>query len=373
MAEETAWVRLFQTGPIPLDLSLELVSGQVHALVGPSGSGKTTILRSIAGLHRPDSGRIEVGGDVWFDSERSLHRPPETRSIGLVFQSFALFPHMTASGNIEAALGHLPRNQRRARANEYLERVHLGGLGNRRPAQLSGGQQQRVAVARALARNPRILLLDEPFSAVDQVTRQRLYRELADLRQTLAMPVLFVTHDLREAMMLADRMTVIHRGRSLQTGPPMELVRRPADVTVARLLGHRNIFHGVAARDPATDAPRIAWNGLLLEIAPGDNDGRTRLAEPGRPISWLVPQSSVLLHRRDRPSLGERENPVNGRIEGLTMLGDEAHITLDVGAAQPIVFMIGAHAARRNDLRTGADARISLLADSLHIMEAASS
>ncbi|MEZ5825780.1 MAG: ABC transporter ATP-binding protein [Geminicoccaceae bacterium] len=373
MAEPSAaTIRLRQERPIPLDISLDLAMGELHAIVGPSGSGKTTLLRSIAGLHRPPGGRIEIDGDTWLDSARNIFRRPEQRSIGLVFQSFALFPHMTARHNIEAALGHLPKADRPSRANELLERVHLGGLGERRPAELSGGQQQRVAVARALARDPRILLLDEPFSAVDQVTRQRLYRELAELRQTLAIPIILVTHDLREAMMLADRMTVIHRGRSLQTGAPMDLVRRPVDVTVARLLGHRNIFAGRTARDPLTGAARIDWNGRMLEIE-ADPAGADILAvTPGTGIRWLVPQSSVLLHRRDRPSLGERENPVEGDIRSLTMLGDEAHVTLDIGAEQSLAFTIGVHAARRNGLRVGARARVSLLADSLHVMAEAS-
>ena len=171
-------VRVRQSTPIPLDAELACPSGEVLALTGPSGGGKTTLLRLIAGLARAEDARIECGGEVWLDTGRAVNLPVRQRRVGFVFQNYALFPHMTALSNVEAALGDLSLVERRARAIELLERVHLAGLESRRPAELSGGQQQRVAVARALARDPKVLLLDEPFSAVDRATRERLYREL---------------------------------------------------------------------------------------------------------------------------------------------------------------------------------------------------
>ena len=171
-------VRLEQLEPIPLAAEFAVAAGELLALVGPSGSGKTTVLRCIAGLHRPRSGFIRCGEATWFDSENGADFAPQERSVGFVFQNYALFPHLTAIENVATALGHLPRGARASRARALLERVHLAGLENRRPAELSGGQQQRVAVARALAREPQVLLLDEPFSAVDQVTRRKLQREL---------------------------------------------------------------------------------------------------------------------------------------------------------------------------------------------------
>jgi molybdate transport system ATP-binding protein len=166
----------------------------------------------------------------------------------MVFQSYGLFPHMTALGNVTAAMGHVEAGRREARGRELLDLVNLGGLEARRPAELSGGQQQRVAVARALAREPKVLLLDEPFSAVDKATRQRLYREIAELRRTLDMPVVLVTHDLDEAIMLADRMAVLHRGRTLQTGTADEVTMRPVSPEVARLVDLRNLFEGINCR-----------------------------------------------------------------------------------------------------------------------------
>ena len=202
-------VRVVENVPIPLDASFACESGELLALTGPSGSGKSTLLRCIAGLERGARGRIACGDAVWLDSERGLNLVPQQRSVGIVFQQYALFPHLTALRNVEAALGHRPRATRASRARELLASVHLSGLEDRRPSQLSGGQQQRVAMARALARDPQVLLLDEPFAAVDRVTRQKLYRELAELRRTLAMPIVLVTHDLDEAAMLADRIGVM--------------------------------------------------------------------------------------------------------------------------------------------------------------------
>jgi len=230
-------VRLDQAAPIPLKVAFECAAGELVALVGPSGSGKSTILRAIAGLVRPRSGEVRCNGEAWQDATRFV--PPQARHAGLVFQQYALFPHMSARGNVEAALGGVSPAARRDRARELLDLVNLGGLEDRMPYALSGGQQQRVAVARALARDPRVLLLDEPFSAVDQVTRRKLQRELAHLRRRLRMPIVLVTHDLEEGAMLADRMVVLHAGETLQAGPPFELLGRPRDVQVARLLIER--------------------------------------------------------------------------------------------------------------------------------------
>jgi molybdate transport system ATP-binding protein len=229
-------VELAQAGPIPLDVSFACAPGEVLALVGPSGSGKTTILRAIAGTYRVASGRVVVRGATWFASAQSINVPAHRRAVGMVFQSYALFPHMTALGNVAAAMGHVGAIERETRARAILERVNLAGLETRRPAELSGGQQQRVAVARALAREPEVLLLDEPFSAVDKATRLRLYREIAALRREFAMPVVLVTHDIDEAALLADRMTVLHHGRSLQTGTPNDLIAAPASEEIARLV-----------------------------------------------------------------------------------------------------------------------------------------
>lgn len=237
MAEAALSARFKQTAPIPLDATIECAPGEVLALVGPSGSGKSTILRSIAGLYRPREGSVRIGGTTWFDSETGQFLPPHERRVGLVFQSYALFPHMSALANVRTALGHLPSAARDARAEELLRLVHLEGLAMRKPAELSGGQQQRVAVARALAREPEVLLLDEPFSAVDRRTRRRLRTELMELRRTsLKVPVILVTHDLDEAVALADRLCVLDRGETLQAGASAEMLAAPASDRVREAL-----------------------------------------------------------------------------------------------------------------------------------------
>ena len=229
-------VTVKQSGPIPLSAELACAPGELLALVGPSGSGKSTILRAIAGLYRPASGKIQCNGDVWFDASADLAVPPHRRSVGFVFQSYALFPHMTALDNVRAALAHRPSKERVERARALLRLVHLDGLEARRPAALSGGQQQRVAVARALARDPAVLLLDEPFSAVDRRTRRNLHRELRELRTAVSMPIVLVTHDLDEAADLADILCVLDRGETLQTGPAAEVLSAPASVRVREAL-----------------------------------------------------------------------------------------------------------------------------------------
>jgi molybdate transport system ATP-binding protein len=355
--------RLAATAPIPLDLELAIAPGELLALVGPSGAGKSTVLRCIAGLHRAEAGSIRCGGAVWFDATSRRDIPPHRRAAGLVFQDYALFPHMTAAANVMAAMGHLPAAARAARARDLFARVHLAGLEDRRPAELSGGQQQRVAVARALARDPAILLLDEPFSAVDRVTRRRLQTELAILRRSLAIPILLVTHDLEEAVLLADRMCVMHRGRGLQTGTPTELLGRPASAEVARLLDLRNLFHGIVERH-TPDATLLRWAGRTLEVAPAPGFA------PGTPVDWLVPSAGIVLHRRGRPSAGERENPLPARLRDMLALGAEARIMLDIGDPQgrTLGFSMPLHAALRNGLAPGADCTVSLLRETIHLM-----
>ena len=358
-------VELRQDAPIPLAASFACAPGEVLALVGPSGSGKSTILRAIAGAYRPRHGSVTVNGEAWFSGAGGVCLPPHRRAVGMVFQSYALFPHMTAQGNVVAAMGHLAPAERATRARRLLELVHLAGLEQRRPAELSGGQQQRVAVARALAREPEVLLLDEPFSAVDKATRQRLYREIAELRRVLSMPVILVTHDLDEATMLADRMTVLHRGRTLQTGTPEEVTTKPVSAEVARLVDLRNLFTGtVAGQDPQGGHTIIAWAGMRIEAA-------ARADVPtGEDVAWVVPDGFVVLHRRDRPSRGEHENPVPGTVEAMLVIGQTAHLSLRPTHAPdlPVHFSVPLHVARRNGIAPGVEACVSLLAEGVHIM-----
>jgi molybdate transport system ATP-binding protein len=211
-----------------LELSLT-VAAETVAIVGPSGAGKSTILRAIAGLLKPQAGHVTVGDETWFDAERHIDLAPEDRSVGLVFQQYALFPHMSVERNI--AFGG------KARVAELMDRLGIARLAKARPRQLSGGERQRVALARALAREPEVLLLDEPLSALDPHTRDVVRQELAEDLREFALPTLLVTHDVADAIALADRIGVVRDGRIIQLGTADELAANPADEFVARVFG----------------------------------------------------------------------------------------------------------------------------------------
>jgi molybdate transport system ATP-binding protein len=356
-------VKLVQAQPIPLDITLDCQPGEVLALVGPSGSGKTTVLRSIAGLHRSEHGVVSCQNDLW--QYRSTFLPAHQRKVGMVFQNYALFPHLTAIQNVQEGLAHLPKQAHSVRAKEILSRVHLSGLEDRYPNTLSGGQQQRVAVARALAREPKVLLLDEPFSAVDQVTRRRLYRELAELRRGLLMPIILVTHDLEEATLLADKLCILHKGVTLQTGTPLEVAAHPVSATVARLMDQQNLFVAhVVSHNPQAQKTLIRWQGVMLEA----NYQPDYL--PGMKVCWMIQSANVLLHRRHRPSNGERENPISGIVASYTVLSEYAIAQIDCDAPENVVITmtLPIHVARRNDLGQGEQVKISLLAEGIHLM-----
>ncbi|QBX38172.1 ABC transporter ATP-binding protein [Brevundimonas sp. S30B] len=217
------------------DVSLTLRPGRITALLGPSGSGKSTLLRLIAGLEQPDAGEIRLGDAVL--SSPSGHVAPESRDVGLVFQDYALFPHLTVLANVAFGLGHIPRRRREARALKLLEQVGLGDRARSWPHALSGGEQQRVALMRALAREPRVLLLDEPFSGLDRHMRTSVRDFLFPALKASGAAVAVVTHDAEEALLLADDLALLSQGRLLQTGTPAACYRRPVSPEAARLLG----------------------------------------------------------------------------------------------------------------------------------------
>ncbi|MGM0534608.1 MAG: ABC transporter ATP-binding protein [Pseudomonadota bacterium] len=355
-------VKLQQAGPIPLDADFHCDAGELLALVGPSGSGKTTLLRAIAGLYRPARGVIRCAGETWFDAAAGHSLRPQQRRVGLVFQDYALFPHLDARGNVMVALDDLPPGERARVAEQWLARVRLDGLARRLPCELSGGQRQRVALARALARSPQVLLLDEPFSAVDQVTRRRLQRELALLREEIPIPIVLVTHDLDEAAALADRLCVLHAGRGLQQAPAETLFRRPVSPEVARLLDRHNVFTGRVVEGGA--GRLLQWGPWQLEVTEGLAD-----LKPGQRVSWYLPPSDVVLHRRGRPSRGERENPVQARVVEMAVLGGITSVALAFDHCDDTLrFELPTHAARRNELARGEVVGVSLLAAGIHLM-----
>jgi ABC-type sulfate/molybdate transport systems ATPase subunit len=258
-----AVLRLDITVPLrhfALDVALEVAEGETVALVGPSGAGKTTVLRAIAGAVRPGAGRITLGDEVLFDAGRRIDRPPESRRVGYVFQEYALFPHMTVRQNVAFAGS--------ARVDELLQRFGIAHLAGAKPKRLSGGERQRVGLARALSRDPQVLLFDEPLSALDAHTRARVRAELFDLLHELRLPALLVTHDFEDATALADRVGVIVEGRIHQTGTPAGLLDAPADAFVASFVGS-NLMPGVARTTGAGLAEVVLDGGAVIRAVAG--------------------------------------------------------------------------------------------------------
>jgi molybdate transport system ATP-binding protein len=359
-------VRLEQVGPIPLAAEFTCPRGQLLALVGPSGSGKTTILRCIAGLQRPTIGHVACDDTTLLDTDTNIDLPPQQRQVGMVFQDYALFPHLSALDNVRLVLRDLPEDEREARARGWLARTRVAGLETRHPGQLSGGEQQRVALARALARNPAMLLLDEPFSAVDQVTRHRLRLELADLARDLEVPIVLVTHDLDEASMLADQICVLRRGRTLQQGPPEEVLARPVSAEVARLIDRRNIHVAqVTGHDPGGGWSEISWGGCTLRGTHAPNFAA------GEKVSWCIASTDVLLIP-DRARREDGENGFDTRVIGLLRGGALSQAVLKCSSAPGLLLhmTVPTRVARRHALTVGRELRVSLPREAIHIMPA---
>jgi molybdate transport system ATP-binding protein len=234
---------------LELAVELEIGTGRCLALAGPSGAGKTSFLRAVAGLMRPERGRVECGGGIWLDTERGIDVPPEARGCGYLFQQYALFPHLSAWRNVAFGLRDGDRASRRRRALELLERFGIPGLADVRPAELSGGERQRVALARALAREPTALLLDEPLAALDATTRSAAMRELAAVIAAAEVPTLLVTHEFAEASLLADEIAIVDGGRIVQRGTATALSAEPASAFVADFAG-ASVLLGFAAPGP---------------------------------------------------------------------------------------------------------------------------
>jgi molybdate transport system ATP-binding protein len=294
VADRRVTIKLRQDSPIPLDVDVACDPGDVLAIFGPSGSGKTTILRTIAGLYRPAQAVVRSGSITWTDTGNGVFVPPHQRAVGLVFQEYALFPHLSAAGNVMAALGHHPRSERRPRAEALLQRVHLSDRMTRRPSELSGGERQRVALARALAREPAVLLLDEPFAAVDRVVRRALQDEIHALRRTLDMPLILVTHDFEDVVRLATHVMMLERGRSLAVGTVTDLMSRPDLTWLRAAVGLGSVF------TPSWRRP-IQTAGSRSSPSKGGNcSSRTARSRWARPCACASPPARSSSRRAGR-------------------------------------------------------------------------
>jgi molybdate transport system ATP-binding protein len=283
-----------------LDANFE-IGNELAVLFGRSGSGKTTALQCISGLMEPNGGKIIVNGNVYFDCHKRIDLPVQQRSLGYVFQNYALFPHMDVKKNIAYGLKGWNEDEKEERTREMLQLLQIEGLENNYPSQLSGGQKQRVALARALAPKPEILLLDEPFSALDMVVRMKLREKIRQIQKELGIPVLFITHNHVEAFTIADKVVIFHEGRVLQTGTPEDVFYQPKNKHVAELVGVTNIFE----------------DALVMEK---DNENNTCVLQSGE---LRVRVENNKLKSGDRTSWGIR--PENVRI--LPIEDNEAHTT----------------------------------------------
>ena len=327
-------------GAMELDLAVKVEPGECLALAGPSGAGKTSVLRVAAGLLRPAHGRVEANGETWLDTERGIELPAERRRCGFVFQDYALFPHLSAWQNVAYPLRGLGRAERRSRALELLERFGMGGRAEARPGSLSGGERQRVALARVLAREPEVLLLDEPLSALDARTRAAAARELAAVLRASEAPALLVTHDFSEAAQLGDRVGIVDSGRVVQEGTPSELAAAPRSAFVADFTG-AVVLTGMA-RPGAEGLTHVELDGGGEVVSPDAAEGAVAVSV----YPW-----EIAIEPADEPPHGSAQNRLRVEVLSITTIGNR--VRLGLTGPQPLAAEVTQTAAERLELEPG--------------------
>ncbi len=312
-------------------VSLNVETGKLLTLLGPSGCGKTTTLRCLAGLERPDRGRIVIDGRVVFDSEQRIFVPPSERALGMVFQSYAIWPHMTVFENVAFPL-RVARDRKYSAAEikqevgRVLEMVQLSGYENRASTRLSGGQQQRLAFARGLVRKPNLLLLDEPLSNLDAKLREQMRVELKRLQRTLGVTTVYVTHDQSEALALSDEIAVFSAGRIIQRGSPQEIYRRPRSQFVADFVGSANFFHGTVA-ERSNDATTVDTPHGVIRCS------FVEPVQPGQAVMVTARPEDLTISEKHP---GDGLNVFAGKIAHRVFLGEVTDYFVDLGEGREI-------------------------------------
>lgn len=326
-----------------LDVQFEVPSG-FTILFGASGSGKTTTLKSISGIVRPDEGRISIDDEVLFDSELGIDLPIRRRGVGFVFQDLALFPHLTARANVEFGMSNLSQIERRRRAEAMMEALNISHIARRKPREVSGGEAQRIALARALSCKPRILLLDEPLSAIDEATKLGIISDLKSLNREIGLPILYVTHNREEAVSLGERVIVFERGCVVARGLPIEVFGAPITTSIARLTGVENIFAGrILVKNEA---------GGTMTVEISDENGLCRVDVPfgnqaqGERVTVAVPAGDILL-ATEEPRSTTLRNRLKGRISAIeervnrTVVSVRAGVTWNASVTRQAVRELG--------------------------------
>jgi iron(III) transport system ATP-binding protein len=343
------------------DLSIDITDGEMLVLLGPSGCGKTTTMRSIVGLETPSTGTIKIGDETVFDSERNINVPANRRHIGMVFQSYAIWPHMTVAQNVAYPLKMRTRKARAGldigqKVDRALQTVGLQGLGDRGASLLSGGQMQRVALARSIIMEPRVLLLDEPLSNLDAKLRDRLRFELRDIQMSLGITAIYVTHDQDEALALADRIAVMRQGKIVQLTDPVTMYREPNSAFVADFIGTSNIFDGTFVGSSSRGSRvRLDDSGLELETGAASFD-------EGAAVTVCIRPEDIVVEEGD----AERPNVWKGTVRVASFLGDHFRysVALDQG---PTLFALS-HGSRAG-LATGTTTQIHIQPDRIQLLE----
>jgi molybdate transport system ATP-binding protein len=347
--------------PFLLDVSLAVPPG-ITILFGPSGAGKSTVLDCIAGLEHPDAGRIAAGEEIFFDSQAGVNRSPQARHIAYVFQTLALFPHMSAQENVAYGLDGLPREQRSARVEEILEAFRVEKLRARKPPEISGGERQRIALARALVTQPRVLLLDEPLTGLDAELKAAIVDDLRAWNGARRIPILYVTHSREEVDALGERVIAIDHGRVVSEGTPLEVLEAPRRKRLAQAAGYENFLSGtIVDLREADGVMRVRLDGSNCEIevplgyvAPGD---RVRVA---------IRAGDILLAASQPRDLSAR-NIIEGRIVAMETRGALVRARVDCGVEFTVHLTPGA--ARSLELTAGRRVWLVLKTHSCHLVD----
>lgn len=346
----------FNSGTIIRSKLLIPIDPTWTVIFGPSGSGKSTLLRLLAGLDRSDKGIIKFAGEIWEDTENRIFVPPQKRSVGLLFQDFALFPHMTVAKNITYNLS-LTDEEKRERLQKVTRLFNLEGLERRKPCTLSGGEKQKVAIARTVIRKPKLLLLDEPLSALDLPTREVLQRELKKILKKLQIPTIIVTHDRTEAIIMGDRVAVMNDGKIVQQGEVNEVFTKPKDPSVAAVVGMENVLIGKIIDKTDGLVNVMVGKRTLVAVDRGVD---------GPKVAVCIRAEEIILEKGVIPESSAR-NRFPGKVIDISLQGVTARLTLDCGFS--LVVLITKRSLIDLSIKTGTNVTSCIKAQAIHIFQ----